>query len=986
MRRIATVLAVVLLISACSGGGNDDGAAPAPLLAGAGNSPATAALASVSAPRAPPADVDGGIILSRVSLVLTADATVANVNDVARTLGATGIAYALTGSPFVTLIVPRQADAGALQQLVDRVRGAAGIIAATPGRQLAGKQLPSDGATTAPAGELDHLLATRFPAAWNAARLALDRCAGHPVTVLVPDVYLDNPLPGFDDQLPGANANFAEVPLLPVSVAQRDPHGYEVALALGGRFDLTAPTGAIPFPECLRIVPDDISGLDHFGAIDEIRAAIEREGDRVIVNGSIGYVVTLCGDHANQPCDVADINDTLAPRFKDEIALRVAAGIAWAAYAMRPDVVDNTLFAVAAGNERNFDPDKGFLGEAYAGLHAAHLASPQGVATVLPDLGSLLADPALWQSTHPNLPDLTLDAAAIGNLQDNVAAAVSDPVTDLNLSLVGSVTNAPDPSVLQIAPESNDGADLLTIGEAVTIDTSPSIIGNGTSFSAPQVAGLAAYLWLLDDSLRAEPVAETLKLIHATARGGAGTNALVDAYAAVLALDARNHGTAVRKAILDVTGDGIFDQQDLEEFIAAYGLDDPNTPTIPSERDYGRFDLNGDGYTGGIPIDAFDLDADGLDANGRPIVTSTDETIEGYPVTFDEAALSDAQILCYYAYSPLYATDQGGPNDQARTQLLGADHCVRARLNVTAPATIATTAPIEVTVTVPQGGSLVPAPNVRVTLTPTCGSVTPASGLTDADGRVTATVTIDPGCGSVSVGIVARASDTSPPLASTSVSLTSERVILDIGSDTGDLLRIFRPFEVTPGVNFEVGCGEQQLPLDVNDPASSIAHYLATGSIEAQGAPCIATGSTFTGPIGAITVKLNVSGTTQQNIVQRLVRAQAVLTLSAPNAATRYQIAIADTVGEPTGSVATRRIVSLLPFGRGEYCVGDPVAPGDTVRAACFGPDGDTLERDFIVEQGTAIQLRITAEVELANNFAVASDALIVTITPQTAP
>ena len=68
---------------------------------------------------------------------------------------------------------------------------------------------------------------------------------------------------------------------------------------------------------------------------------------------------------------------------------------------MQPDVVDNTLFAVAAGNERNADATKGFLGEAYAGLHTAALASPQGVASVLPRIESLLADQTLWQSIHP---------------------------------------------------------------------------------------------------------------------------------------------------------------------------------------------------------------------------------------------------------------------------------------------------------------------------------------------------------------------------------------------------------------------------------------------------------------------------------------------------------------------------------------------------------------------------------------------------------
>ena len=161
MRRIAAMMASLWVLSACGGGGGDASQSAA-LLAGAANSSATAALTDVSAPRAPPEDIDGGIILTRITVVLAANATVANVNAVAHTLGATGFARARTGSPFVTLIVPRQADAGALQKLVDRARGAAGIVAAEPGRELAANQLPSDGTQTAPASELDHLLVMAF--------------------------------------------------------------------------------------------------------------------------------------------------------------------------------------------------------------------------------------------------------------------------------------------------------------------------------------------------------------------------------------------------------------------------------------------------------------------------------------------------------------------------------------------------------------------------------------------------------------------------------------------------------------------------------------------------------------------------------------------------------------------------------------------------------------------------------------------------------
>ncbi len=75
-------------------------------------------------------------------------------------------------------------------------------------------------------------------------------------------------------------------------------------------------------------------------------------------------------------------------------------------------------------------------------------------------------------------------------------------------------------------------------------------------------------------------------------------------------------------------------------------------------------------------IAAFDLDVDGLDDAGQARINTVEELVEGFDVGFNEAALSDIQVLCFYAYSSAYATDGGNRNDQQRTTLLGADHCV----------------------------------------------------------------------------------------------------------------------------------------------------------------------------------------------------------------------------------------------------------------------------------------------------------------------
>ena len=94
---------------------------------------------------------------------------------------------------------------------------------------------------------------------------------------------------------------------------------------------------------------------------------------------------------------------------------------------------------------------------------------------------------------------------------------------------------------------------------------------DGTSFSTPQVAGLASYLWLLDDSLRVLPVESTLKLLKATSRSNAQVSGLIDAYGAVLALDARRGELRMRRELLDVSGpqgvpDSKFNEFDLLAF------------------------------------------------------------------------------------------------------------------------------------------------------------------------------------------------------------------------------------------------------------------------------------------------------------------------------------------------------------------------------------------------------------------------------------
>lgn len=172
----------------------------------------------------------------------------------------------------------------------------------------------------------------------------------------------------------------------------------------------------------------------------------------------------------------------------------------------------------------------------------------------------------------------------------------------------------------------------------------------GTSMATPQVAGLAAYMWSVRPKLSGEDLATKIKS-HAkpTASGG---SPVIDAYASLLSLDkvGTDGDAPIRKAILDANDDGSFDSKDTKLFLDA--LFDPRSGL---KLDHSRFDLNGDGITGGSVAVPFDLDKSN-EINGNQYepkifqkIGNSKEVIE-----FDENAVTDFDILCYYVYSNLF--------------------------------------------------------------------------------------------------------------------------------------------------------------------------------------------------------------------------------------------------------------------------------------------------------------------------------------------
>jgi len=334
---------------------------------------------------------------------------------------------------------------------------------------------------------------------------------------------------------------------------------------------------------------------------------------------------------------------------------------------------------------------------------------------------------------------------------ENAIAAAGPYEPAPNVLTVGGTTSAELFENLAVWPRSDLGPDVNAVSENIFVLGAASDQGpEGTSLATAQVAGLATYLWLLSPTLRSADAEATAFLIKSNTRSNANVSGVIDAYAAVLSLDPATPITVtanIRQAILDVDGNGGFDGLDLLQFAEAYHLDDPSAPQ-PTARDYSRYDLNGDGYTGGLHIDRFDLDRVGSEQFGPAQYNIAAQMIEGFEINMNENALSDIQILCYYAYSPLYQGEAG-----EREDILGVQHCVGVQLEATLAAFSGTSAPLNMTVTDETGD---PLPGVYLEFAPTGGTVNPPSGLTNNNGTFTTTATLDSGSTSLTVVVTAR--------------------------------------------------------------------------------------------------------------------------------------------------------------------------------------------------------------------------------------
>jgi hypothetical protein len=602
--------------------------------------------------------VQDGIILTRLDLFLDPTVTVGQLN--AALIQSQGsIVTMLHSIPTVTIAIPQPADLDALTAIASTLNGMPGVALASLAHAPAAKKLPPS-----PAGDqinlnqLAQLLPAHFPAAWNASLLATNGfnnespCAARKVNVLIADDFKSTLVGAGEVQLGTETHSF---PILGQPATNTALHGYEVAATLAAQFDAANPTGANPFTDCLDLNGVQLVGLSEFQSIARITSSFP--AGRFLLNYSEGYLDDLkC---LATSCTAGLVLQELTPAVQ-----RAFHTVTWKA--LTTSRWDDFLAGVAAGNEKDLP---GTI--IYPGLGVSVADSFMSIATLdQPLLAGFLSDSSLWDPKQQPSPGgfptlLPRDLTPFNRYAQAIGADHAGP--EGNVLMVGAGTAGFTSQDVAEAAFSDSNPDVFAVGSAIVMPTETI---EGTSFSAPQVTGLASYLWLLSSGAKAHipnfndlndlPSSVTRQAILANTRAGTGVN-LIDAYAAILSLDLGQNpalDTApIRLALLDLNNDGRFDEVDVVAFLAQF-LDGTGAPIEPATPDYSRFDLNGDGFTGGSRTERFDLDRVGSTQYGSTRYdVSVSQQIEGILVSFDETKLTDLQILCYYAYSALYQGD-----------------------------------------------------------------------------------------------------------------------------------------------------------------------------------------------------------------------------------------------------------------------------------------------------------------------------------------
>ena len=579
---------------------------------------------------------DGQVLRTEIEVILDPEVTIGEVNGLLDKYNAQ-IVSMLEGNTIFIIRVPDPGDVTSLNQLVTDIENEdivlfalKSVIVEDPEPILdsivqGGIQKIPDYIDNAHIDKIDHHLSVRAHAAWN-LRDAITTMVDIRPWIVVVDAFGDG-APGR-----GYNASFINTDFATGNVHS---HGYHILGIISGMYDRVSGSTDEHnhvigmFPDWLMVRAVDVQGSDAVTAPQIMNLIIQRVNKiiesyptaKIIINTSLStwqfvgqvpwaraWIISVRGIR-----NISTIGAGLENRF---------------------------IHFTAAGNIR-YDADRNII-------------------------RSLAQDNSYW--SYAALGDVTLPGMSIPNLTNTFV--VENRVNTVHQES-GTLRQRPLPGCA--ANHSEMGGNLSAMGTHVwsfgaclawdaernctqEVSDSQASFMSGTSMATPQAAGIVAFVWGVNPNLS---VSEVMNIIRRTAEERA-TNTLtsdvtcnevipqpvVDAYAAVLAAG----GADARRVLLDVKRNGVFDHNDIEEFLGIY-LDTLKAGKL----DYSRYDLNGDGFTGGGSTDRFDLTMDGE-------YSVVDQKIEEDTVYFHESNVTDLQILCYYAYSDLYRGDKSERN------------------------------------------------------------------------------------------------------------------------------------------------------------------------------------------------------------------------------------------------------------------------------------------------------------------------------------
>ncbi len=653
--RLFLILTTLLTVSLLNGCGGSGGTAPVSTDNGRVDGAADSVAVNAIRARAPQAalvdDIDGGVILTRLDVVLDPTASVGQVNSALAQINAK-IVTSQPGSPMVTVEVARQADASKLSDIAAQLAQQPGIFAAFSGKEAQTRAIPDFINANPPidSQSIAFLQDSKFPAAWNAGGL-LNDCVANPVNLVIVDKF--GSLSSMGAAMRARIAKeFPQYTLKGSVLDDGETHGWNVAAIAAAEYSVSDSTGAMPFSGCLNLTLLSVSGLTYSQQLLTIANYLNTLGSApAILNYSLGFK-----DRCDTGCTAASVAD--GSKLDEFKAITSSSERAWMALQWKSTTHlywNQLVIVAAAGDEAGQE-----LTQTYRALGVARYNS---ALSYVADSDFIASTQTNWGAdTDPGAGFIQTDSTELAKLRSMESFLAS-----------AGVDNAPASNVIMVGQGDGSSSD-SGVDVDVPAQKIPNLSGNGlvsgSSFAAPQVSGLAAYLWALDgtglrDVTNVLSPARVIQVIgdSVTINPVSGEHKL-DALAAVLSLDSdavtEPPSAPVRAAMLDFNDDGFFNQDDITLFANVANLPaapDP-LPQTPNSL-FSRFNLHGvDGVDGIQSRGRFDLDVENSTRFGAAKYGTVPLKIGTTTINLDENNLSNTEIVCYYAYSTLYLGDE----------------------------------------------------------------------------------------------------------------------------------------------------------------------------------------------------------------------------------------------------------------------------------------------------------------------------------------